>query len=142
MKFQYTSTLSTNTKGAITKRPIVELELIGKNESVSALGLIDSGADTTIVNIEYAKLLGFDLSKCVKKEFLGIGDSKITTYISSLNMKIKHFDKIITTQVAFSDSKSVDILLGQEDFFECFRIKFEKDHDTFDLTLSPSIKCK
>jgi hypothetical protein len=140
MKFQYTSTISTNTKGKLTKRPIVELELIGKAENINALGLIDSGADTTVMNIEYAKVLGIDLSKSIKKEFLGIGDARVTTYISKVDMKVKHFDKIVTTPVAFTDSPSVDILLGQEDFFECFRIKFEKDHDTFDLSLSPSIK--
>ncbi len=140
MKFQYTTTISTNTKGRLTKRPIIELELIGKKENINALGLIDSGADTTMMNTEYAKLLGIDLNKAIKKEFLGIGDSRVSTYISSVTMKVKHFDKLIVTPVAFTDSPSVDILLGQEDFFESFRIKFEKDNDTFDLSISPKLK--
>lgn len=140
MKFQYTAIASTNTKGKLTKRPIVELELIGKAETLNVLGLIDSGADTTLVNIEYAKVLGIDLEKAVKKEFLGIGDARVTTFISSVTMKVKHFNVPITATVAFTDSPSVDVLLGQEDFFECFRIKFEKDHDTFDLSLSPSVQ--
>ncbi len=140
MKFQYTTTFSTNTKGKLTKRPMVELELIGKTETVNVLGLIDSGADTTMMNIEYAKALGVDLGKAVKKEFIGIGDTRVVTYISSVNVKVKYFDNPITTVVAFTDSPSVDVLLGQEDFFESFRIKFEKDHDTFDLSLSPKIK--
>jgi hypothetical protein len=140
MKFQYTSTASTNTKGKLTKRPIIELELIGKSENFNVLGLIDSGADTTMMNIEYAKILGVDLEKADKKEFLGIGSARVTTFLSSVTMKVKHFDIPITTPVAFTDSTSVDVLLGQEDFFECFRIKFEKDHDTFDLSLSPNVK--
>ena len=140
MKFQYTATTSTNTQGRLTKRPIIELELMGKTETLTVLGLIDSGADTTLMNIEYAKVLGIDLGKAVKKEFLGIRDARVTTFISSVTMKVKHFDTPIITPVAFTDSPSVDVLLGQEDFFECFRIKFEKDHDTFDLTLSPSVK--
>ena len=140
MKYQYTATTSNNTKGKLTKRPIVELEIIGKNDTLNALGLIDSGADTTMMNIEYAKVLGIDLENAQKKEFLGIGSARVTTYISSVTMKVKHFDTPITTPVAFTDSSSVDVLLGQEAFFECFRIKFEKDHDTFELTLSPSLK--
>ena len=140
MKFQYTSTTSTSTKGKLTKRPIVELQLIGKTETLNVLGLIDSGADTTLMNIAYAKVLGIDIGKSEKKEFLGIGDSRVTTFISSVTMKVKHFDIPMTSTVAFTDSPSVDVLLGQEDFFECFRIKFEKDHDSFDLTLSPKIK--
>lgn len=140
MKFQYTTTTSTNTKGKLTKRPIIEIEIVGLKESVTALGLIDSGADTTMMNIEYAKLLGIDLDKAEKKEFLGIGDTRITTYIASVTIKVKHFDKPITTPVAFTESSSVDILLGQEDFFESFRVKFEKDNDTFDLSMSPKLK--
>jgi len=139
MKFQYTATTSYNTKGKLTKRPIIELELIGKTETLNVLGLIDSGADTTLMNIEYAKILGIDLKKAVKKEFIGIGDTCITTYISTVSMKVKHFDTLIDATVAFTDSSSVDVLLGQEDFFECFRVKFEKEHDTFDLSLSPSV---
>ncbi len=138
MKFQYTTTLSTNTKGKFTKRPMVELELTGK-ETIHALGLIDSGADTTMMNMQYARLLGIDLSKAQKREFLGIGNSRVTSYISSVTMRIKYVDTPILSTVAFTDSPSVDILLGQEDFFESFRIKFEKDHDVFDLSLSPHI---
>lgn len=37
MKFQYTTTLSTNTEGEITKRPLIELELIGKTETLTVL---------------------------------------------------------------------------------------------------------
>ncbi len=133
MKFQYTTTLSTNTKGKFTKRPLVELELIGKEKNVTGLGLIDSGADTTLINIQYAQLLGINLESADKKEFLGIGEGKVMSFISTVTMKLKHFDIPITTPVAFTDSPSVDILLGQEDFFECFRIKFEKDHDVFEL---------
>lgn len=51
MKFQYTSTTAVNTKGKLTKRPIVELELFGKNGNINVLGLIDSGADTTMMHI-------------------------------------------------------------------------------------------
>lgn len=134
MKFQYTATAATNIKGKITKRPILKLELFGKKENVHALELIDSGADTTMMNLGYAELLGIDLDKADKKEFLGIGDTRVTTFIASVTMKVSHFDHPITTQVAFTDSPTVDVLLGQEDFFECFRIKFEKDHDVFELT--------
>ena len=135
MKYQYTPVAAYTTKGKLTKRPMIELELLGKDQSLTVLGLIDSGADTTMMNIQYAKELGIDLSKAVKKEFLGIGETRVTSYIASVDMKVKHFNAPVTTPVAFTDSPSVDVLLGQEDFFEVFRIKFEKDHDTFELSL-------
>ena len=57
-----------------------------------------------------------------------------------MTFKVKCFDKPVTAAVAFIDSPNVDILLGQEDFLEQFRVKFEKDHDVFELTLSPQAK--
>ena len=33
----------------------------------------------------------------------------------------------------YVDTKHVNILLGQEIFFDSFKIKFEKDHDMFEL---------
>ena len=143
MKYDYTTTLATNTKGKVTKRPSgpsSNLSSSGRKRISTPSALIDSGADTTLMNMEYAKELGIDFSKAQKKEFLGIGNSRVTSYITPVTMKVKHFDVAITTPVAFTDSPAVDILLGQEDFFESFRIKFEKDHDTFDLSLSPKLK--
>jgi hypothetical protein len=101
------------------------------------LGLIDSGADTTMMNLEYARVLGIDLTKATKKDFLGIGGTRVNCYLSSVGMKLKYTDHTFTTVVAFTESPSVDILLGQEDFFECFRIKFEKDRDIFELSPVP-----
>jgi hypothetical protein len=140
MKYDYTNTLATNTKGKITKRPMIELELLGKEHNINVLGLIDSGADTVMMNVEYARDLGIDLKNTEQKEFLGIGNSRVKCYLAKVDMKIKHFDKIVSTIVAFTESPSVDILLGQEDFFEVFRIKFEKDHNTFEVSLSPLYK--
>jgi hypothetical protein len=134
MKFQYTTTIATNAKGKLAKRPLVELELVGNGQTVNALGLIDSDTDTTMMNLEYAALLGINLEKANRKEFLGIGGLRVNCFLSTITMKVKHTEYAFTTTVAFTDSPSVDILLGEEDFFECFRIKFEKDHDTFELS--------
>jgi len=140
MKFQYTTTTATTTKGKLTKRPLIELEPVGNGQTIHALGLIDSGADTTMMNLEYARVLGIDLNNATKKEFLGIGGTRVSTFLSTINMKLKYTDHTFSTSVAFTDSPSVDILLGQEDFFECFRIKFEKDHDVFELSPVPQRK--
>jgi hypothetical protein len=134
MKFQYTTTTATNTKGKLAKRPLVEIELVGNGQTIHALGLIDSGADTTMMNLEYARVLGIDLGSATKKEFLGIGGIRVNCFLSTIGMKLKYTDHMFSTTVAFTESPSVDMLLGQEDFFECFRIKFEKDHDIFELS--------
>ena len=101
MKFEYTSVFGTNAKGRLLKRPLVELELIGKNKNIKALGLLDSGADTTLINLEYAKALDAVLDTERKKEFIGISGARIPCYLSSITLKVKHFDKPVAALVAF-----------------------------------------
>jgi len=135
MKYGYTLTLNTNIKGGYTKRPLIEIEIIGERGETPAHGLIDSGADSVMMNIQYAKDVGVQLDKKKKRPYVGIGGRKVVCYEAFVDFKVNGFSETFTTPVAFIDSPSVDVLLGQEDFFEIFRIKFEKDHDTFELTL-------
>ena len=134
MKFKYTATMAPDTKGRYVKRPLIELEILGKDVSVKAFGLIDSGADTTLMNIEYAKRIGIVWGDGRVKSFVGISGPSEPCQLGVVPIKVKYFDEPIDLAVAFIDSPAVDILLGQEDFFERFRIKFEKDHDVFELS--------
>lgn len=133
MKYKYTSTPTFSENGRIVKRPLVEIEMAGKERKVNAVGLLDSGADSTLVNIQYAKVLGIVLDEKKKKDFVGIQDARMSCYLGELSFRVKHVDKTVVIPVAFIDSPSVDVLLGQEGFFDAFKIKFEKDHDTFEL---------
>ncbi|MDO8569893.1 MAG: retropepsin-like aspartic protease [bacterium] len=137
MKFQYWTTSGVlDTRGRIVKRPMLELEFIGKDGSkINAIGLVDSGADTTMLNIQYADFLGVKLDEKNTRNILGVGNGTVLVYVSTFRFKIKQMeDKEIEVPAWYVDSNNVDILLGQEVFFEMFKIKFEKDHDTFEVT--------
>lgn len=136
MRFSYTPTAATNTKARLIKRPLLELELIGRGQSLKAFALIDSGADITMMNLEYAHELGLSLDESKTKDFVGISSERIRCYLSWVTYRVKGFSSRLTTPVAFIDSASVDILLGQEDFFEYFRVTFDKSRDVFDMELS------
>ncbi len=136
MKFKYTSTFTTNSKGHFTKRPLLEIELLGPDRSMTVLGLVDSGADMSLMNSRYAQVLGIALDKLPSKDFIGISDVRVPTYFTEVPIRVMHFEDILYLPVAFADSPSVDILLGQEEFFDAFRIRFEKDHDVFELQAS------
>ena len=135
MKYRYTQTLTQNIKGGYTQRPLVEIEIIGEKGVSPAYGMIDSGADSVLMNIQYAKDVGVQLNEKKKRPYVGIAGQNVMGYEASVDFKVKGFSETFTTPVAFIDSPSVDVLLGQEDFFEIFRIKFEKDHNTFELSL-------
>lgn len=134
MKFKYTSTLVLDTKGRFVKRPMLKLELtIVGGRKIYPIGLVDSGADLTLVNIQYAKELGLDVAKLKEKSMRGIGEGTITTFLATFPIKPVELEKEIIVPACYIDSRNVDVLIGQEVFFDMFKIKFEKDHDVFEL---------
>lgn len=133
MKFDYlTVSGALDSKGRLVKRPILPLEITTSDgQTLGAFGLLDSGADTTTLNIEYAEALGVTLGN--KREIMGVGNGKTTVFEGSFTFTIKHMGKKITVPAWYVDSNNVNILIGQEGFFEQFKIKFEKDYNIFEL---------
>jgi hypothetical protein len=142
MKFKYSvaSTRSgtlTDSRGKMVKRPVLWLVLTGKDgEKIDVPAIIDSGADTTTLNIQYAKFLGLDLDSTKQRDIMGIGKGHVPVCQGSFSFKIKEMGDELEIPAWYVDSDNVNILLGQEVFFDTFKIKFEKDHDTFELTPS------
>jgi hypothetical protein len=142
MKFKYSvaSTKSgtlTDSSGRIVKRPVLWLVLTGKNgEKIDVPAVIDSGADTTTLNIQYADFLGIKLDNDKQRNIIGIGKGNVPVYQGIFSFKIKEMGNELEVPAWYVDSDNVNILLGQEVFFDMFKIKFEKDHDTFELTPS------
>lgn len=140
MKFKYSvagtrSGTITDSRGRMVKRPILWLVLTGKDgEKIDVPAVIDSGADTTTLNIQYAKFLGLDLDTTKQRDIMGVGKGHVPVFPGIFSFKIKEMDNELSIPAWYVDSDNVNILLGQEAFFDAFRIKFEKDHDTFELT--------
>ena len=59
-----------------------------------------------------------------------------SVYESMLRLNIRHMEHEMSVPVWCVDSDNVNILLGQEVFFDNLKIKFEKDHNAFEITLS------
>lgn len=137
MKIKYTPFFTSDTKGRFTKRPMLKLELTLKDGRViNPLGLVDSGADQTMVNIAYAKELGIDLTNAPQRKMNGIKDGSVDTFIADFPIKPVGLGEEITVSACYVDSKNVDVLIGREGFFDAYRIKFEQDHDTFEIYTS------
>ncbi len=126
----------TDSRGKMVKRPLLEVALVDvSGDSVfEGVALIDSGADTTMLNIQYAPILGIDLTNAKNKNVRGIGSGSVPTKESSARFKFTRLGDEVELPVWFVDSGNVNILLGREVFFEQYRIKFEIDHDTFEVT--------
>jgi len=115
---------------------MVDIELNGPSGPIGIGALIDSGADCSLLNIQFAKEAGIDLTKARSGKMLGIG-SEDDVYYMNVEIRLKDFPKPITVRAGFIDSDNVVALLGQAGFFDAYRIKFEKDHDTFEISEAP-----
>ncbi|MDO8654846.1 MAG: aspartyl protease family protein [bacterium] len=133
MKYRYTSFFPPDESLKWMKRPMVQIEVSGPAGSRKFDALIDSGADISLFNTQVAELLGFDLSKAKSRNFLGISGGIKAHALEDIEIKIEGMDKSIKIPVSFVASSSVGLLLGQEGFFDQYQIKFEKDHDTFEI---------
>jgi len=134
MKYKYSIVSGQmNTDGRYTKRPIVEVELSRGNQRRKFLALIDSGADQIHMPAAIAEVFGIEREKCRPWTSIGISMDRTPGFVGELTFKIQHQAEAFMAPVIFIDT-DVPVLLGREGFFDKYRIKFEQDHDTFEIT--------
>jgi hypothetical protein len=136
MKFQYLTDLnSKTTTGKHKKRPVVEVVLSRNGKRREFLAVIDSGADVTMMSTQIADMFEIDWKQLPTSRTLGISGTTQVSYLGSMDVAVKKIGEALTLPVLFTEA-NIPILLGQEGFFDAYRIKFEKDHDTFEITKS------
>jgi len=80
-----------------------------------------------------AEVLGINLSDAKPANFTGISGQINGYRLEKVKIKIDGIDELVEIPVCFVNSPTVGLLLGQEGFFDQYRIKFEKDHDIFEI---------
>ena len=121
----------------VTYRPILRVKFLHKLFGIRAYALIDSGADNTLLNKDYAKRLGikWDSSTRIAKTH-GIYGGAIPMYLHDIEMEIINYpNSRVQTTVAFVDLPNVDVLLGQIGFFEHYHVKFRHSAREIDIEI-------
>lgn len=138
MKFSYLKIPTNDTKRKWIARPIIQVVLTSPQKSVIADALIDSGADKCLFNSELAEELGLVLENGEAEYFGGIEGGKIKCFVHKIQLQILGLDKKIEVSAGFIEDLKVSAILGQEGFFDAFKIKFEKDHNCIEISPSKS----
>lgn len=133
MKYKYLTSINSVPNKPHYRRPVVDVELFGPTNSIPTIALLDSGADFCLFNIEYAKAIGIDITKCEIDRTVGIEGGTKDIYMTELEIQVKDLNKV-KIPIGFIDSRSVTGLIGQTGFFDLFRIKFERDHNSFEIS--------
>ena len=110
---------------------MIEIIIFGPNGAHKELALLDSGADRTVLSMEIATYLNIDLSQAKKGKMNGIvgGTESLTV---ELEIQAEYL-KRIKIPVSFIETKTFGALLGEDGFFDFHKIRFEKDHDVFEI---------
>ena len=138
MKYKYTPVPGeTDICGRITRRPIVEIELSNGKHARVFSALLDSGADQITMPAYIAELFGIERGRALVRPMLGISMKPIHGFVGELTIRIERQTERFAALVVFVDSE-MPIVLGREGFFDRYRIKFEQDHNTFEI--SPVLK--
>jgi hypothetical protein len=121
----------------VVSRPMIEVELAhGKHKLFPVIALIDSGCSTSMINASYAKDLGIDVPSGVHLPVGGIGNGQSDGYVHMLCMNVKDSDYTFEAPFNFVTDLPIDILLGQNTFFDHFDVLFEKHLGFFKLQKS------
>lgn len=134
MKFPYLKLPSYDPKLKWTARPYIRIRLTGMGVSKDIYALIDSGADRSLFNTQMAESLGLNLDKSAEEVFSGIEGGSLKAKVHKVKIQVVGMSEEIEILAGFIDSSGVVAILGQDGFFDAFRIKFEKDHGIIEIT--------
>jgi hypothetical protein len=132
--YDYTS--RTHRRGKPLYRPLLDVEVSGAAQTETFTALVDSGSETTVISEEIALILGITPAGKRTVKIAGFGERP--GFIAQVNIVVPEFrENVLTTDVVFVHGVShdfpFDILLGQDDFFRRFHIRFEKNMNKFYL---------
>lgn len=105
-------------------KPIIPIGLLYNRKHIGYEALIDSGSDFNIFNAEIGELLGFDIKSGKKMKAGGIAGEPFDIYFHNLTLEIGGWQYQIEAGFSYQISPYGFGVLGQQGFFDLFRIRF------------------
>lgn len=124
------------TKSTMEHDPIIGVSFINpaNNKSIDVDCLIDSGADDIVIHADFAQVLDIELEGGETREYQGIAHKPITGYVHKLKMKLRDDASLYVVRCAFVPNLPRAGLLGQNGFFDNYKILFERRKKRFEIT--------
>ncbi len=116
--------------GRIVKSPSIPVTLVGKGAQYDAIGLLDSGADISLMPKDLAILLGLDIENKSADESRGIG-GRVRTIRTVVPIVVEakrgHEKHHLSLPInVLLDGEAPPLLLGRAGFFDRFIITFDE----------------
>jgi hypothetical protein len=130
MRYEYVGFPGKDPKAAIY-RPYLVVRAASKEKFTDTFCLIDSGADYCMMPSSLGKLIGIDVKSGPEQEIKGIGAQPVKGYFHPVHITVPKLASFDAT-VAFCDELKYGVL-GQEGFFQKFRVVFDRKTLQFEL---------
>jgi len=114
-------------------RPIVRVAIAGPKQQWIGEALLDTGADRSLFDIEVARDVGLDLSNASRQRFGGIGKDQVQVYTIDVGLGIIGMKEKVKIPIGFMENANIRALLGQEGFFDAFKITFDRRRDSIEI---------
>lgn len=114
-------------------KPIVPIYLFHEKSFIRLEALIDSGADFSVFHSEVADVLRIPWNKGTPNNFVGITGATGLVYFHTLKLKIGDSTKLISCGFSEDLSEESYCILGQEGFFENFKVNFNLHSESIDI---------
>jgi hypothetical protein len=121
-------------------RPSIPVRVVGPLGDASLLGLVDTGADATILPAFLIERLGIPVDRGVYSRFRGVGDQVVRVIYGALELEIGSDRRSYRwpATVGFLEGRHVAIL-GHTAFLEHFRATFDGARRALTLRANASL---
>jgi hypothetical protein len=124
-------------------KPLVAVRLLNGNRRVRLLALVDSGADRSLLDAQYADLLGLDRADAqVIEAIVANGDNAEVLYWPHAPLELQFENERFPFRGSFIDFPSgadPQNLMGRLDFFEQYIVQFWDAQALMCIDLSPDL---
>lgn len=120
--------------GNFLLKPIIPIQIKGRDVTLSYAALIDSGADFCIFDADIGEYLGIDIRTGKPLTFGGVqekGGAK--AFLHEIIITIGGWDYKITAGFSYDIAKHGFGILGQKGFFDLFVVKFDYQKEQVEL---------
>ena len=114
-----------------TLRPVADVVLAIGTKQVEVSFYIDSGADITLIPLQFGRALGFKHVPNEIKEIHGVSGAAVPFVERKVKMKFGKVWHFVT--IAWALIEDVPPLLGRRDIFPEFRITFDEAHSRIEF---------
>ncbi len=129
---------------SIILRPIIPIVIENPDTGIilRTYGLLDTGADTTLINAEFGELLGHNIEKGQESDITGLAEQKLCYEHKTIINILK--DDSIAEKISYQldckpiaymkDLRDIPVILGCNDFLDYFKIVLNYPRKKFSLT--------